>query len=98
MDATMDPMTSTASQTESQTAPEVFIYSTPSCHFCAMTKAFLQLHEIPYTEFNVAADPTKRAEMIQKSGQMGVPVIVINGNLIVGYNKPKIMSLLGIAE
>ncbi len=63
-----------------------------------MAKTFLQGHEIPYTEYNVAADPAKRAEMIELSGQMGVPVIVINDNLVVGFNKPKIMDLLGVSE
>ncbi len=96
MDASMNtmPVTSQAPTTEH----EVEIYSTPSCHFCAMAKAFLQAHEIAYTEYNVAADPEKRGEMIQKSGQMGVPVIIIDNNLIVGYNKPKIMNLLGVTE
>lgn len=94
MDASTDTMPTTAATAQH----EVEIYSTPSCHFCAMAKAFLQAHEIAYTEYNVAADPDKRNEMIAKSGQMGVPVIVIDNNLIVGYNKPKIMGLLGVTE
>ena len=76
----------------------VTIYSTPTCHFCHMAKDFFNTHNISYTEFNVAEDMAKRQEMIQKSGQMGVPVIVINDTLTVGFNKPKIAEMLGIQE
>lgn len=76
----------------------VTIYSTPSCHFCHMAKEFFTEKNVEFTDFDVAADNAKRQEMIEKSGQMGVPVIVIDNNLIVGFNKPKIMELLGIKE
>ncbi|MFA7315762.1 MAG: glutaredoxin family protein [Candidatus Paceibacterota bacterium] len=76
----------------------VIIYSTPSCHFCHMAKEFFKEKNIAYEDFNVAEDHEKRQEMIQKSGQMGVPVIQIGNNLIVGFNKPKIVELLGITE
>lgn len=75
---------------------KVLIYSTPSCHFCHMAKDFFTEKNVAFEDFNVAADQAKRQEMIQKSGQMGVPVIQIGNNLIVGFNKPKIMELLGI--
>ena len=65
----------------------VTIYSTPTCHFCQMTKEFLKEHNVPYTEFDVAHDLQKRQEMIQKSGQMGVPVIFIGDELIVGFDQ-----------
>ena len=55
----------------------VSIYSTPSCHFCHMAKDFFKEKNIAYTEFDVASDLAKRKEMIEKSGQMGVPVIII---------------------
>lgn len=71
----------------------VTIYSTPTCHFCQMTKEFLKERNVEYTEFNVAADLEKRQEMIQKSGQMGVPVILIDEEIIVGFDKPKLESL-----
>ena len=74
----------------------VTIYSTPSCHFCHMAKDFFKEKKIAYTEYDVALNQEKRKEMIEKSGQMGVPVIVIGDNLIVGFNKPKIAQLLGI--
>ncbi len=63
-----------------------------------MAKEFFKEKNIAYEDFNVAEDHEKRQEMIQKSGQMGVPVIQIGNNLIVGFNKPKIVELLGITE
>jgi len=75
----------------------VTIYSTPTCHFCNMTKDFLKEKGIAYTEHNVASDLEKRQEMIQKSGQMGVPVIYVGDELIVGFDKERLVSTLGIA-
>ncbi len=74
----------------------VTIYSTPSCHFCHMAKEFFKEKNVAYTEYDVASDQEKRKEMVEKSGQMGVPVIVIGNNLIVGFNKSKIVELLGL--
>lgn len=76
----------------------VTVYSTPTCHFCHMAKDYFKEHNVAFEDFNVSEDLGKRQEMIQKSGQMGVPVIVIGENLIVGFNKPKIAELLGIKE
>jgi glutaredoxin 3 len=74
----------------------VTIYSTPTCHFCHMTKDYLTEHKVAYTDYDVAHDLAKRQEMIQKSGQMGVPVILIGDELIVGFDKEKIASTLGL--
>lgn len=74
----------------------VMIYSTPSCHFCHMAKEFFKEKNVAYTEHDVAGDAERRKEMIEKSGQMGVPVIVIDNDLVVGFNKPIISKLLGI--
>jgi glutaredoxin-like YruB-family protein len=74
----------------------VTIYSTPTCHFCQMTKDFLKEKGIEYTDYNVASDLDKRHEMIQKSGQMGVPVIFVGDDLIIGFDKEKLVSTLGI--
>jgi glutaredoxin len=63
-----------------------------------MAKDFFKEHNVAFTDFNVAEDNEKRQEMIKKSGQMGVPVILINNDIIVGFNKPKIVELLGIKE
>ena len=74
----------------------VTIYSTPSCHFCHMAKDFFKANNVAYTEYDVASDLNKRKEMVEKSGQMGVPVIIIGDELTVGFNKSKIAQLLGL--
>ena len=74
----------------------VKIFSTPTCHFCHMAKEFFKANNVAYTEHDVAGDVERRKEMIDKSGQMGVPVIIIGNELIVGFNKPVIAKLLGI--
>ena len=74
----------------------VTIYSTPTCHFCHMAKDYFKANNISYTEHDVASDMAKRKEMVDKSGQMGVPVIQIDNELIVGFNKPLISKLLGL--
>jgi len=61
-----------------------------------MAKEFFKKHNIPYTEYNVVTDVEKRDEMIQRSGQMGVPVIDIDGTIVVGFNERRIADLLGI--
>ena len=76
--------------------PNVTIYSTPTCHFCRMAKEFFKENKIAYTEYDVASDTEKRREMIEKSGQMGVPVIIIGEELTVGFDRPKIAKLLGL--
>lgn len=77
---------------------KVTIYSTPTCHFCHMAKDFLTSKGIPFEDFNVATDLEKRKEMMDKSGQMGVPVIFIEDQMVVGFDKDKIVSLLDITE
>ncbi len=76
----------------------VEIYSTPSCHFCHMAKEFFKEHNIAYTEYDVSLDHTKRQEMIDMTEQMGVPVIRIDNDVLVGFNKPMVVELLGIKE
>lgn len=63
-----------------------------------MAKDFFTANGIVYEDFDVSRDLDKRKEMVEKSGQMGVPVILIDNNLIVGFNKPQIVDLLGIKE
>lgn len=77
-------------------ATSVKIYTTPSCVFCKMTKAFFAANNVSYEEFNVAADARAREEMIQKSGQFGVPVTDINGELTIGFDQARLSELLGI--
>ena len=68
----------------------VVIYSTPTCGYCNIAKDYFKKNNISYQDYNVAADVRKAEEMVKKSGQMGVPVIDINGKIIVGFNKPEI--------
>jgi glutaredoxin 3 len=77
---------------------KITIYSTPTCHFCHMAKDFFTSKGIVYEDFDVSTNLEKRKEMVDKSGQMGVPVIILDDKLVVGFNKPKIMEILGIKE
>ena len=77
---------------------KITIYSTPSCHFCHMAKDYFTSKGFVYEDFDVSTNLEKRKEMVDKSGQMGVPVILIKDQIIVGFNKPKIIELLGITE
>lgn len=74
----------------------VTIYSTPTCVYCNMAKSFFKTNNIAFTEYNVAADMEKRKEMIDKTGQMGVPVISVGEEIVVGFNEEKLKSSLGI--
>ncbi len=76
---------------------KVTIYSTPSCHFCHAAKAFFDENHISYEDINVAADLEKRKEMVDMTGQMGVPVIRIEDDVIVGFDEGKLKELLTIA-
>ncbi len=75
----------------------VTIYSTPSCHFCKLAKEFFKENNINYTEFDVASNIEKRQEMVNLSGQLGVPVIRIEDEVMVGFNRPMVSQLLGIS-
>jgi glutaredoxin-like YruB-family protein len=75
---------------------KVEIYSTPTCTYCNMAKDFFKKNNIKYTEHNVASDVVKRSEMLEKSGQMGVPVIDIDGQVVVGFDQKTITSLLAV--
>ncbi len=70
------------------------LYTTPTCSFCTKAKTYFRENRIPFTEYNVARDERRAAEMQKKSGQAGVPVIDINGRIIVGFNKPEIERAL----
>lgn len=72
----------------------VTIYSTPSCHFCQAAKEFFTEKNIAYTEHDVASDLEKRQEMIEITGQMGVPVIRIGDDVVVGFDEAKVEELL----
>lgn len=77
---------------------QVTIYSTPTCPYCKLTKDFFEERDIAYTDINVSADPSKATEMVKKSGQMGVPVVDIDGKIVVGWNKPALEEALGLVQ
>ncbi len=72
----------------------VTIYSTPTCGFCKAAKHYFQALNVPFTEYDVSKDIRKAEEMVRKSGQLGVPVIEVNGKVIVGFNRPEIDKAL----
>lgn len=76
----------------------VEIYSTPTCHFCHMAKEWLGQQGIPFTNYDVGpqGDPGRRKEMIEMTGQMGVPVIKIGNDVMVGFNQEKMAELLEV--
>ena len=76
--------------------PQVTIYSTPTCHFCHAAKDFFTANSVQFTDYNVASDLEKRKEMIQKSGQMGVPVIYVGDQLVVGFDEEQLRGLLKV--
>ncbi|MBI2640626.1 MAG: glutaredoxin family protein [Candidatus Sungbacteria bacterium] len=76
--------------------PKVKIYTTPSCVYCKMVKEFFAKNSVEYEEKNVAADTQARDEMIAKSGQMGVPVIDVDGKIIIGFDQPRLKETLGL--
>ena len=74
----------------------VTIYSTPTCTYCNAAKSYMKDHGVTYTEFNVATDTDKRKEMVDKSGQLGVPVIDVDGKVLVGFEESELAEALGI--
>ncbi len=73
----------------------VKIYTTPSCVYCKLAKEYFKANNIEYSEVNVVLDDAAREEMIRKSGQMGVPVIDVNGTIVIGFNKMQVEKALG---
>ncbi|KAF0134552.1 MAG: glutaredoxin-like protein [Candidatus Saganbacteria bacterium] len=72
------------------------VYSTPTCPYCVMAKRYFNENNIEFENIDVSSSQSAAEEMISKSGQLGVPVIDINGTIIIGFNKTKIMQALGL--
>lgn len=83
---------------EGKKVKNVIVYTTPTCSWCTKIKEHLKTHQIAYREVDVAANPSMAEEMRRKSGQMGVPQTEINGQMIVGFDRPKIDRLLEIGS
>jgi len=73
---------------------QVTVYSTPTCHFCHAAKDYFDANNVQYDDFNVMENLEKRKEMIDMTGQMGVPVIRIGDDVVVGFDESKIKELL----
>ena len=75
---------------------KVEIYTSPSCHYCHSVKELFEEKGIKYTEYDIQADASKREEVVQKSGQLGVPLVIIDDkDMVVGFDEPKLAELLG---
>ncbi|MFN4226624.1 MAG: glutaredoxin family protein [Candidatus Ratteibacteria bacterium] len=74
---------------------KVIIYSTKTCPYCKLAKEFLKNNNIDFIDYDVGENREKLEEMIKKSGQLGVPVIDINGEIIVGFDKERLKQVLG---
>ena len=74
----------------------VKVYSTPTCPFCLRVKQYLKDNSVEFEDIDVSADQARIKEMVQKSGQMGVPVVDIEGDIVVGFDKGKIAEKLGL--
>ena len=81
---------------EGKMAKKVLVYSTATCPYCVRAKQFLNENKIPYESYDVGADEQRADEMVSKSGQMGVPVIDIDGKIIIGFDKEEIKKTLGL--
>lgn len=75
---------------------KIKIYTTPYCHYCKMAKEYFKSKGIEFEEYDVMQDMSKRDEMIARTGQLGVPVIDIDGKIVIGFDKPKINEYLSL--
>ena len=78
--------------------PKVRVFSTPTCAYCFTLKSFLKQHNIKFEDIDVSKDEKAQKEMIEKSGQMGVPVVDVDGQIVVGFDKEKICKILKIKD
>lgn len=76
----------------------VTIYTTPTCVYCKAAKEFFRQHSVQYEEKDVAKDEEARTVMVQRSGQLGVPVIDVNGEIVIGFDEPRLKELLNISS
>lgn len=88
----------TTTNVSSTDIARVEIYSTPTCHFCHMAKDWLTEKQISFVDYDVATDMEKRKEMVEITGQLGVPVIKVGNDVMIGFNQEKLASLLGVAS
>ncbi len=80
------------------TQPKVIVFSTPTCSFCNQAKRYFREKNIRFTDVDVSRDQSAARDMMRRTGQMGVPVILINNKAIVGFDRPKINQMLNIKD
>ncbi len=83
---------------DTQTTKKVEIFSTPTCHFCHMAKEWLSSKNVSFVDYNVGEDIEKRKEMVEMTGQLGVPVIRIGDEVMIGFNQSQMAKILEIPE
>lgn len=81
---------------QTATQPKVIIFTTPTCSFCNAAKRYFRENNIKFTEVDVSRDQKAAQDMVRRTGQMGVPVILINNRPIIGFDRPKINEMLNI--
>ncbi len=74
----------------------IILYTTPTCVYCKAVKEFFKDHGVEYVEKNVATDEQARDEMVKKAGQLAVPVVDVDGEIIIGFDRQKLSELLGV--
>ncbi|MCF7835656.1 MAG: glutathione S-transferase N-terminal domain-containing protein [Candidatus Marinimicrobia bacterium] len=75
---------------------KVTVYSTPTCGYCTVVKEWLKANDIEYEEFDVSVDEEKRNKLIEKTGQMAVPVIEVDDEVVIGFDKNRLSEILGV--
>lgn len=83
---------------KNQYQPLIRVFSTEACPYCYSLKAFLEERGFTYEDINVGENVQAREEMVRKSGQLGVPVVEIDGEIIIGFDRGRISQILGIRE
>ncbi len=83
-------------ETKTKKRLKVLVFTTPSCPYCRATKKYLRQRGIRFKEIDVSKDHHAARDMVKRSGQSGVPVVDINGKIVVGFDRPKIDKLLGL--
>ena len=78
--------------------PNVIVFSTPTCAYCSQAKRFLREHHVRFSDVDVSRDPRAASDLQRRTGQLGVPVILVNNRPIVGFDQPKLAQLLNIQD
>ncbi|PIE26297.1 MAG: NrdH-redoxin [Micrococcales bacterium] len=87
---------SSSSAKQASRKHRVLVFTTPTCSWCTRVKAYLRQQRVPFREIDVAKDQKAAKDLVRRTGQMGVPVVEIDGRPIVGFDKPQIDRLLGL--